>query len=451
MGNRKKFMNVSLQFRLSFWLSCAIVAVAVLAGTFSFVTAFNEANELQDDILRQVAILADRHNATFPEEPASTEGSPSDVENLVFIEPLGRAMPHDRINQELSAQLPDGFQDVQLHDISYRIYVKALESGTRVAVGQETAVRDEIARDGALRTLLPFLILVPILLLLARDIIKKMFRPLTLLAKELDESKGRTVSALPETDLPREIRPFVVAINRLFTRVAESASVQRRFIADAAHELRTPLTALSLQAERLNESEMSAIAHKRSIDLRGGIQRTRHLLDQLLTYTRAQDYNGVVEPGVLVNPSIQTLLEDLFPLAESAGIDLGVGQGRDLDAYPDLWVSASEIELNTVLTNVVMNAIHYTPRGGEVDLSAREDETFVLITVSDTGPGIPLEERERVFDPFYRILGTGQPGSGLGLSIVKSICDRLNASIRLDYTNPQKETGLMISIRMPKS
>ena len=451
MGNRKKFMNVSLQFRLSFWLSCAIVAVAVLAGTFSFVTAFNEANELQDDILRQVAILADRHNATFPEEPASTEGSPSDVENLVFIEPLGRAMPHDRINQELSAQLPDGFQDVQLHDISYRIYVKALESGTRVAVGQETAVRDEIARDGALRTLLPFLILVPILLLLARDIIKKMFRPLTLLAKELDESKGRTVSALPETDLPREIRPFVVAINRLFTRVAESASVQRRFIADAAHELRTPLTALSLQAERLNESEMSAIAHKRSIDLRGGIQRTRHLLDQLLTYTRAQDYNGVVEPGVLVNTSIQTLLEDLFPLAESAGIDLGVGQGRDLDAYPDLWVSASEIELNTVLTNVVMNAIHYTPRGGEVDLSAREDETFVLITVSDTGPGIPLEERERVFDPFYRILGTGQPGSGLGLSIVKSICDRLNASIRLDYTNPQKETGLMISIRMPKS
>jgi two-component system OmpR family sensor kinase len=451
MGNRKKFMNVSLQFRLSFWLSCAIVAVAVLAGTFSFVTAFNEANELQDDILRQVAILADRHNATFPEEPASTEGSPSDVENLVFIEPLGRAMPHDRINQELSAQLPDGFQDVQLHDISYRIYVKALESGTRVAVGQETAVRDEIARDGALRTLLPFLILVPILLLLARDIIKKMFRPLTLLAKELDESKGRTVSALPETDLPGEIRPFVVAINRLFTRVAESASVQRRFIADAAHELRTPLTALSLQAERLNESEMSAIAHKRSIDLRGGIQRTRHLLDQLLTYTRAQDYNGVVEPGVLVNTSIQTLLEDLFPLAESAGIDLGVGQGRDLDAYPDLWVSASEIELNTVLTNVVMNAIHYTPRGGEVDLSAREDETFVLITVSDTGPGIPLEERERVFDPFYRILGTGQPGSGLGLSIVKSICDRLNASIRLDYTNPQKETGLMISIRMPKS
>lgn len=451
MGNRKKFMNVSLQFRLSFWLSCAIVAVAVLAGTFSFVTAFNEANELQDDILRQVAILADRHNATFPEEPASTEGSPSDVENLVFIEPLGRAMSHDRINQELSAQLPDGFQDVQLHDISYRIYVKALESGTRVAVGQETAVRDEIARDGALRTLLPFLILVPILLLLARDIIKKMFRPLTLLAKELDESKGRTVSALPETDLPGEIRPLVVAINRLFTRVAESASVQRRFIADAAHELRTPLTALSLQAERLNESEMSAIAHKRSIDLRGGIQRTRHLLDQLLTYTRAQDYNGVVEPGVLVNPSIQTLLEDLFPLAESAGIDLGVGQGRDLDAYPDLWVSASEIELNTVLTNVVMNAIHYTPRGGEVDLSAREDETFVLITVSDTGPGIPLEERERVFDPFYRILGTGQPGSGLGLSIVKSICDRLNASIRLDYTNPQKETGLMISIRMPKS
>lgn len=100
-------------------------------------TAFNEANELQDDILRQVAILADRHNATFPEEPASTEGSPSDVENLVFIEPLGRAMPHDRINQELSAQLPDGFQDVQLHDISYRIYVKALESGTRVAVGQK--------------------------------------------------------------------------------------------------------------------------------------------------------------------------------------------------------------------------------------------------------------------------------------------------------------------------
>ncbi|WP_304103484.1 ATP-binding protein [Marinobacter antarcticus] len=451
MGDRKKFMNVSLQFRLSFWLSCAIVAVAVVAGTFSFVTAFGEANELQDDILRQVAILADRHHATFTEEPANAEGSFPSIENRVFIKPLGRATPHDRVTPELPSQLSDGFQDIQLHDRSYRIYVKTLKSGTRVAVGQEVAVRDEIARDGALRTLLPFLILMPILLLLARDIIKKMFRPLSRLAKELDESKGRTVSALPETDLPEEIRPFVVAINRLFARVAESVSVQRRFIADAAHELRTPLTALSLQAERLNESEMSSIAHKRSNDLRGGIQRTRHLVDQLLTYTRVQDYKGVVEPGVMVNTSLQTLLEDLFPLAQSAGIDLGVGQGGDLDAYPDLWVSASETELNTVLTNLVMNAIHYTPRGGEVDLDAREDGTSVLITVSDTGPGIPLEERERVFDPFYRILGTGQPGSGLGLSIVKSICDRLNASIRLDYANAQRETGLMVSIRMPKS
>ncbi|KKL58040.1 hypothetical protein LCGC14_2229360, partial [marine sediment metagenome] len=177
MGDRKKFMNVSLQFRLSFWLSCAIVAVAVVAGTFSFVTAFGEANELQDDILRQVAILADRHHATFTEEPANAEGSFPSIENRVFIKPLGRATPHDRVTPELPSQLSDGFQDIQLHDRSYRIYVKTLKSGTRVAVGQEVAVRDEIARDGALRTLLPFLILMPILLLLARDIIKKMFRP----------------------------------------------------------------------------------------------------------------------------------------------------------------------------------------------------------------------------------------------------------------------------------
>ena len=150
-------------------------------------------------------------------------------------------------------------------------------------MAQETGVRDEIARDSALRTLMPFLILVPVLLLIVANLVRKMFRPIAALSAEIDQRAEQELHPVEEGHLPAEVRPFVVAINRLLARVNQSMETQRRFVADAAHELRSPFTALSLQAERLAEADMSNLARGRLMTLRRGIERGRSLLDQLLT------------------------------------------------------------------------------------------------------------------------------------------------------------------------
>jgi two-component system OmpR family sensor kinase len=229
-----------------------------------------------------------------------------------------------------------------------------------------------------------------------------------------------------------------VAINRLLARVAQSMTAQRRFVADAAHELRSPLTALSLQAERLGEADLSGAARDRLIALRCGIERSRNLVNQLLSLARAQAAGDDPPSSVSVQLVYRRVLEDLMPLAEAKHIDIGV------DGEQDVHVRMSEADLLAVVKNLVDNAIRYTPDGGRVDLSVNAAEDRAVLQIKDSGPGIPLAERERVFDPFYRAPGSDDVGSGLGLSIVKAISDRVGAEIRLSFSDEPGQTGLCI-------
>jgi len=132
--------------------------------------------------------------------------------------------------------------------------------------------------------------------------------------------------------------------------------------------------------------------------------------------------------------------EDLIPLADAKNIDLGmVGE-------LDYTVLATELEMRTLVRNLVDNAIRYTPAGGKIDLSVRLVQGKVELTVTDTGPGIAEKERLRVFDPFYRVLGNNEVGSGLGLSIVQAIALRIKAQVRLEYANPIEKTGLRVVV-----
>ena len=310
-------------------------------------------------------------------------------------------------------------------------------------MAQESGFRNEIARDGALRTVMPFLILVPVLLLIVADLVRKMFQPIAALSKEIDQRAEQELHPVEDRHLPVEVRPFAVAINRLLARVGQSMESQRRFVADAAHELRSPLTAMSLQAERLAEAEMSSVARERLTVLRQGIERGRSLLDQLLTLAKAQSATDLPKSPVSVQSIYRRVLEDLMPLAEAKHIDIGV-EGT-LDA--EVW--ASELDMIAVVKNLVDNAIRYTPEGGRVDLSVGVSEGKVVLRIQDSGPGIPLAERDRVFDPFYRTLGSEQIGSGLGLSIVQTIANRIGAEIRLDFSDQEKQTGLNVAVIAP--
>ena len=448
MDGFKKRLSESIQLKLSLSLSLVILVIALIAGVFSFVSAFDEAHELQDDMLRQVAALFDRQNRPMAHLGDVGRVKGSDEESRVVVQYLtGGSQRNGAADAGTPLALPttltNGLHTLDVKGEPIRVFVKTTSSGERIAVAQETALRDEIARDSALRTVMPFLILVPLLLLIVADLVRKMFRPIASLSAEIDQRAEQELHPVEETHLPSEVRPFVVAINRLLARVEQSMQTQRRFVADAAHELRSPMTALSLQAERLADADMSALARDRLKALRQGIERGRSLLNQLLDLAKAQAAIDRPESSVSVLHVYRCALEDLMPLAQARQIDIGVEGERDAR----VWVN--EADLLAVVKNLVDNAIRYTPSGGTVDLSVSTQDGHAILRIQDSGPGIQVTERERVFDPFYRTLGNDQVGSGLGLSIVKAITDRMGAELELGFSDEAKRSGLCVCVRLP--
>ena len=448
MDGFKRKLTQSLQYKLSAWLCVTIIAMAIVGGTFSFATAFEEANELQDDQLKQVAALI--HGQVVPlvmqktGKVAFANASVLDTDPefrivVQIMKPTGiEVLVANQRPLLLPVDVLDGIQTVTIRGEAWRIFVKTLNPQQRVAVAQLIQVRDEVAQESAMATIIPFMVLIPVLLILVSYLIREMFKPVTTIAIDLDKRSEQDLHAIDETNLPSEVLPFVVAINRMLTRVDQSVEQQRRFVADAAHEMRTPLTALSLQLERLEAVEMSEQAKQRLSTLKNGLERTRLLLNQLLAFARAQQVNNEGKTEVSVQHVIRRVLEDLMPLADAKHIDIGVVS--EFDAT----VSVQAFDLAALIKNLVDNAIRYTPNGGKVDLLLVRNLGKITLKIVDTGPGISEAERERVFDPFYRVLGSEQIGSGLGLSIVKTIATRIG--VKIELSSVSENSGLCVSV-----
>lgn len=447
MDGFKKRLSESVQLRLSLALSLTIVLVAVAASAFVFVSALDEAHELQDDTLRQVAMLYDRQHMTlhYPEGPA-LEGD--DEESRVIIQHLADgSQAIDQGGGQWQWQgfvtIGQGLATVNVGGEAFRVLVHSTSRGERIAVAQEVGARDKDARESAWRSLLPFLILFPVLLLVVGDLVRKLFRPIASLAAEIDRRGEQLLHPIDEQHLPAEVRPFVVAINRLLARVAQAMDGQRRFVADAAHELRSPMTALSLQAERLAACSLQVSARERLLPLCQGIERSRQLIDQLLSLAAAQAAVPRPQARIGVHAVYRRVLEDLLPLAEQKHLDIGV------EGSADVQLLINPMDLFTLIKNLVDNAIRYTPAGGTIDLCLAQTDTCVCLQVKDSGPGISVEEHDRVFDPFYRTLGSGETGSGLGLSIVRAIAERVGAKVALGFTDETSRRGLCVSLWFP--
>jgi two-component system OmpR family sensor kinase len=215
--------------------------------------------------------------------------------------------------------------------------------------------------------------------------------------------------------------------------------------------LRSPLTALTLQSRNLAVQEMSPEAQQKLAQFEAGLQRANVLVDQLLSMARVQ-LNGpngsLAAPNTLQQVSLQQLLrsvlEELMPLADAHGCEVGLEPG------PDVVVTAGRDDLGMLLRNLIDNAIRYSGNGNEgsvVSVAFACDGNMAQIRVQDNGPGIPEQERQRVFDPFYRVLGTGQSGSGLGLSIVKNIVTNLRGEV--DLAAPPDGQGTVVTVRFP--
>jgi two-component system OmpR family sensor kinase/two-component system sensor histidine kinase QseC len=291
-------------------------------------------------------------------------------------------------------------------------------------VAQSTDLRSDAAFASARLTLLPLLILIPLLVIFARIIVRRSLAPIHALAEAVDQQNADRPTPLSVEKVPEEIVPFIQSLNRLLERIRQLLEKERRFIADAAHELRTPLTALSLQVQNLERADSLEESRKRLLPLQDGLERARHLLDQLLGFARQQSVVSTIEPVDLTAVARQ-VVEDLYPLAELKKIDFG------MDAEKPLRVQGSSAAFYSLLRNAVDNALRYSPENSEVTVRVRGEGNDVLLEVIDSGPGIPTDALERVFDPFYRLPGSAGDGSGLGLSIVRSIAEQMGGQITL--------------------
>lgn len=428
MDGRKSKLTDSLQFRLSVGTAIAILGVALLAGSFSYWWAFEEAIELQDEQLIRLSALVNHQRIVQPDSNTPVEISTADPESHFVVQWLDPVLEQARAELPgLPVDLPEGLQTYFVSDVSWRFLVKTFSNGSRILVAQQTEVRDEIARTSALNTLVPLIILIPLLLLWVAYLIRQVFSPLKKMTAQLDQSTDHDLIPLPDNNLATEIAPFITAINHLLARVRESITQQRQFVRDAAHELRSPLTAISLQTERLVDLGLEFNLHTRLVKLHRATERTRILIEQLLTMARAQDEQITAKIPIPVKALLRELLEDLLPLAEVKKIEVSV-------IGEDVQVHSQPIDLQILIKNLIENAIRYTPQGGHVEILLADKSGIVELTVRDSGPGIASEDLARVFDPFYRVLGNDQPGSGLGLSIVQTIANRLGLTVEL-YNN----------------
>jgi two-component system OmpR family sensor kinase len=435
----------TLERQLAFWLALTIVGVALVAGSASFLLSFREANEIQDSTLRHIGALFNVSHLPSPQPDIglrlTDEGSEARV--IVSRLPTNAVSSNHPAGLRFPVDLINGMQTRMIQGKTYRIFVNTLGPGLRIAVAQQTAIRNESARNTALIAILPYLILMPVLLLVVARLVRTTLRPVAVLAARVDQRNESDLRPVGEATLPSEIQPFVVAIDRLLGRVAEAMSSQRRFIAAAAHELRTPLTALSFQAERLAAIDMHDNGQQRLADLRRGIERNRQLLDQLLTYARTEADVRVPRTEISVQAVIRHIFADLMPLVEAKRLDIGVEDEGDVQMV------ASAVELTVALKNIVGNAIKYTPEDGRITLAINETVDAVELVTEDNGPGIAESDRARVFEPFYRGLGTGTVGSGLGLSIVKNAVERMQGRIELSDAR-RSPTGLRVTLVIPK-
>jgi len=439
--------KATLRRQLLISLLAPIVLVTLISAVVSYYYAFNFATLAYDyslfesalDISRQTRITEGDLRVDLPR--AALDMLESDTHDNIYY------MVNDSKGAFVAGHkglpLPPGNAapgKPMTYDGNYRgspVRIAALHSLVPGASDQDPILiqvaetlnkRHILANEILLGMLLPELLLIVLVGVLIWYGVERGLKPLAALQQEIGNRSHRDLSPLPEQNVPGEVRSLIHAMNDLLARLSKALSVQQRFIADAAHQLRTPLAGLKTQTElALRQKDPDEVRHTLQ-HLNTATGQTTHLVNQLLSLARA-------EPGAGRAQALQPLnLSDLardtttewVPRAIERNIDLG------LDGTP----AAADIEgdallVKELLGNLLDNAIRYTQPGGQVTVRVTTERDKVQLSVEDNGPGIPAAERERVFERFHRVLGSGAEGCGLGLAIVREIAQTHNAETRL--------------------
>ncbi|MEP6944049.1 MAG: ATP-binding protein [Betaproteobacteria bacterium] len=436
----------SIRRQLLVWLLGGMLLAIAAAAVGTYLRAREDASALFDYQLQEMAgSLTGAPFAGVP--PASSNVAPrSDTLVVQIWDRNGVALFMSQPHRVLPQYAQLGFNTISADSGQWRVF-STLAGGQVVQVAQPMSARRELAASLALHAILPLLAVMPFLGVLIWFTIARGLAPIDRVAADVARRSSAQLEPLSETDLPREVQPLVHALNGLLLRLSEALAAQRAFIADAAHELRTPLTAVHLQAQLAERATDDAERNAALAELKGGLERATRLSEQLLALAREEP--GVPERAnadVDLAALARRVVAELAPLAAAKDIDLGA------DASSPVLVRGDAAALTTLLTNLVDNAVRYTPTRGRVDVEVRGDDGSVILAVRDDGPGIAPADTARVFDRFYRGAVSQAPGaahgSGLGLAIVRRIAERHGAEV--DLNSGLDGRGLGVRVRFPR-
>ena len=460
--------NRTLRRQLIAWLAGPLLVLWTVSSYVDFDIAKRFVNlaydrallEAAQDLGRQIKVVNDRIYVDLPEvaqQILQTGGSGRlyylvtgpDQEFITGEPDLPR--PPEGAPEEFSDRVryyDDEYQGRVIRAVALRV---PIQPGTGrdtalIQVAERVTARDEFARLIIARMVLPQGLLIIFAGLAVWYGVGRGLAPLSTLRREIQSRSVRDLSALPEEQAPQEVQPLIHAINDLLARLGGAIATQQRFIADAAHQLRTPVAGIKTQTElalRQNRPEEVQTTLKQ---LHNATEQTARLVNQLLSLARTEPIGGrgqISEPLDLVRLARDTTTE-WVPRALDRKIDLGFDS-----SLPAASVRGDAFMLKEMLNNLLDNAVRYTQPGGQVTVRVEPAPGAMALTVEDNGPGIPEAERGRVFERFYRVLGSGADGCGLGLAIVQEIA--LSHGGEASLTVGANGTGTVARIVLPAS
>jgi two-component system sensor histidine kinase TctE len=460
-------VNGSLHRQLLLWLLLPQLVLWLAAAFVTYDVAERYANRATDSALSQTTRALARQvkpmgNGLFIDFPRAAQdiisADPEDRVYYMVSTPPGqfilgsRKLPPPPTMRGPPQLGTPYFYDSVVDHMPLRLSALYLEYGDAthpqlllVQEARSRASRDELARSILVDTGLPLSGLILLMTMIVWAGIRAGLAPLARLRALVEDRAPNDLAPLRIDDAPQELRSLARALNGLLAAVHESVAAQRRFVNDAAHQLRTPLAGLKSQTELALEESHDPALQARLERVRESALRSVHLVNQLLSLARAEPESAVARHAgrVDLRELARELTAEWVPRALQAGVDLGLAEAGD-DAPPVI-VRGHALLLREALQNLVDNAIRYAGAGTEVTVSASIEDEFGIITVSDTGSGIPDALQRAVFERFVRATHEGS-GCGLGLAIVKSIVERHAGQVSLASLQPQ---GLEVRMALP--
>jgi two-component system sensor histidine kinase TctE len=318
-----------------------------------------------------------------------------------------------------------------------------------VQVAETLDKRAQLANEIIKGVILPQFIILPIVLALVWFALARGLSPLAQLQERIRARRPDDLSPIDPRQVPEEISPLVGSLNDMLARLSQTIDMQKRFIADAAHQMKTPLAGMRMQSElALRQLDPDEI-HRSLEQLAKSSESATRLVNQLLALARAENQPpaGAAFEAIELGALARAVVPEWVQASFAHHIDLGFEQPEHA-----VDIAGNPLMLRELLSNLIDNALRYTPAGGSVTVRVRRQGEQAMLEVEDTGPGIAPAERGRVFERFYRTLGSGAAGSGLGLAIVREIAQQHGAEVDV-YNNPRstlrKSPGCLFRVTFP--